>query len=407
MNLYGTVCEYCVSLQPLSINNVGRQSINKYTAKMKEKQKSKTIVKVALLVLFSAFVLRVFGLYSILRPAAYGAYYKEYLSAVFVILTCFLNYFVLFPFLYKKRKFLLYALLTFISILITVTAEEILVYPQVSETIRQIGALTMREFSFLITSSLFVRDTCFIGFFFLISLLEDALRENREINDSLKKINSLIIAKRNNSKGDKNETITIPIKDIVYSQQKENYTYLFTTDGNNYNRNGSLSGFAKQLGEKLVVRISRSVLVFYNHIHSFDDNTVYVEFPNNEGMVGLEISDAYKDRAMKLLNKHISIPSFTNEKTGESEANKMPSTESSETLDENVFSTPTKEKANIQLFLDYIQAHPGCKGSEIEVHFRVSLSTVNRILRQLREEGLIEYTGSKKTGGYRVVEERP
>ncbi len=34
-------------------------------------------------------------------------------------------------------------------------------------------------------------------------------------------------------------------------------------------------------------------------------------------------------------------------------------------------------------------------------HF--SQSTVNRILGQLKADGLIEYDGSKKTGGYRVV----
>ena len=35
-------------------------------------------------------------------------------------------------------------------------------------------------------------------------------------------------------------------------------------------------------------------------------------------------------------------------------------------------------------------------------HF--SQSTVNRILGQLKADGLIEYAGSKKTGGYRVKE---
>ena len=32
---------------------------------------------------------------------------------------------------------------------------------------------------------------------------------------------------------------------------------------------------------------------------------------------------------------------------------------------------------------------------------------LNRILKQLKDEGLIEYAGSKKTGGYRVVKENP
>ena len=44
------------------------------------------------------------------------------------------------------------------------------------------------------------------------------------------------------------------------------------------------------------------------------------------------------------------------------------------------------------------------KGTDITDHFGVSLSTVNRTIRQLRKEGLIEYSGSKKTGGYHAIE---
>ena len=60
------------------------------------------------------------------------------------------------------------------------------------------------------------------------------------------------------------------------------------------------------------------------------------------------------------------------------------------------------EKSASQLVLDYINGHPGCKGSDITQFCRLSLSSVNRTLKQLRDEGLIEYVGSKKTGGYRV-----
>ena len=35
---------------------------------------------------------------------------------------------------------------------------------------------------------------------------------------------------------------------------------------------------------------------------------------------------------------------------------------------------------------------------------QLSQSTVNRTLKQLKDEGLIEYVGSKKTGGYMMVE---
>jgi len=34
----------------------------------------------------------------------------------------------------------------------------------------------------------------------------------------------------------------------------------------------------------------------------------------------------------------------------------------------------------------------------------ISQATVNRILKKLKDEGLIEYVGSKKTGGYHAIE---
>lgn len=34
------------------------------------------------------------------------------------------------------------------------------------------------------------------------------------------------------------------------------------------------------------------------------------------------------------------------------------------------------------------------------------MGSLNRILAQLKQDGLIEYVGSKRTGGYRVVEKK-
>ncbi|MBR6174062.1 MAG: MarR family transcriptional regulator [Bacteroidales bacterium] len=62
------------------------------------------------------------------------------------------------------------------------------------------------------------------------------------------------------------------------------------------------------------------------------------------------------------------------------------------------------ETQSSQMVLSFISEHPDCKGSDIADHLHVSLSTVNRILAQLKAEGLVEYVGSKKTGGYQAVE---
>ena len=369
---------------------------------MKEKQKN-MVIKTVVLVLFTVFVIYVFSNFSMLRPAACGALYKEPITAAFVISICFLNYFVLFPFLYRKRKFLLYFIFTLVSVLIAAIAEEIIVFPQVNGIISQISNLTLREYSLFLTVTLLIRNLCFIGLFFLVSLLEDSIRENKEINDSMKKINKLIIAKCENGEN-KSKMITIPINDIVYCQQEENYTYFFTTDGNKYNRNCSLSSFAKELGNQLVVRVSRGVIVFYKHIHSFDENNVYVEFMDKEKPIGFLISNTYKENAMRLLKKNTtSRPHRVNEL--------LPNPEQTQGIEETIqisnemeSTCQTEERNNIQFVLDYINGHPDCKGTDIVQFCRLSLSTVNRILKQLRDEGLIEYSGSKKTGGYRVME---
>ncbi|MBQ6156844.1 MAG: MarR family transcriptional regulator, partial [Bacteroidales bacterium] len=53
---------------------------------------------------------------------------------------------------------------------------------------------------------------------------------------------------------------------------------------------------------------------------------------------------------------------------------------------------------------DFIAKHPGCSAAEIKKNRSISQATVNRILKKLKDEGLIEYVGSKKTGGYHAIE---
>ena len=63
--------------------------------------------------------------------------------------------------------------------------------------------------------------------------------------------------------------------------------------------------------------------------------------------------------------------------------------------------TPPKEKINE--VLSYIEKHSNCNSADIIAETKFSLSTVERCLLELKKKGLIEHTGSKKTGGYRIV----
>ena len=57
----------------------------------------------------------------------------------------------------------------------------------------------------------------------------------------------------------------------------------------------------------------------------------------------------------------------------------------------------------IKLVSDFIKANPGAKAGDIVNGLNIPQRTVERILRKLKDEGKIEFKGSKKTGGYFLI----
>ena len=52
------------------------------------------------------------------------------------------------------------------------------------------------------------------------------------------------------------------------------------------------------------------------------------------------------------------------------------------------------------LILTYLEKKPGAKGYEIAEYIQKGAATTERYLRSLKDKELIEYKGSRKTGGY-------
>jgi predicted HTH transcriptional regulator len=53
--------------------------------------------------------------------------------------------------------------------------------------------------------------------------------------------------------------------------------------------------------------------------------------------------------------------------------------------------------------LEFIQINPGLKANELSKHIDTPLRTVQRWLKQLKDENKIEFQGAPKTGGYVVI----
>ena len=62
------------------------------------------------------------------------------------------------------------------------------------------------------------------------------------------------------------------------------------------------------------------------------------------------------------------------------------------------------DNKNTQSVYQIIIENPFISAVKLADQTRLSQSTINRILKQLKDEGLVEYVGSKKTGGYNVCQ---
>ena len=363
----------------------------------------KLFLRIFVHLLFCVFTVLFFRLNTFLRPAALGALYKEYISGGIVLSVFYLNYFLFYPKFYAKRRFGSYIAVSIIVLTIASLTEEKLVYPQVYRVVENMNIDFHRYFANQ-TFLIFLRDACFFLFSFMVCVIRALNEEKRDLQRCLHNQNHLIVAKTILG----NDTVTISDGDITHCQQIENYAYLYLLNGNVYTKNCTLSDLSDDIGPECCVRISRSVVVMYAYIQSFDRNVVFVQ--THKGIEGFTITNYYKDQALSQIKSHV-IGSKVN-KPDVVDVNVYSENSFNELFQENtndeqispIAETGQVDEPQVALqVLSFISEHPGCKSSDLTGQFHISLSTVNRILRQIKAEGLITYEGSKKTGGYRAV----
>ena len=352
--------------------------------------------------LFCLIVVFFFRNNSFLRPTASGALYKEYITGLIALTVCYLNYFVFYPKLYMERRYIRYIFVTIVCLITASMVEEILVYKQILEIVRDLN-IDLRLYFVDQTIMILLRDSCFFLFSFMVCTIRTLYGDKHDIYQFLRDKNHLVVAKTL-----KNETATLQISEISYCQQIENYTYIYLINGTPYTKNCTMSVLADDLGPDCSVRISRNIIVMYAYIQSFDQNTVFVQ--THKGIEGFKITNFYKEQTLSHLMSHV-IGSRVNRSNVVNVKKSTVNTFAESYQENHNFEQilPIEETGHVeepeaaQQVLSFISEHPGCKSSDLTGQFHISLSTVNRILRQLKAEGLIAYEGSKKTGGYKAV----
>jgi len=239
-----------------------------------------------------------FRLNSFLRPAAFGAFYKEYIAGGIVLTVFYLNYFLLYPKLYHERRFTLYAISILTCLMMASLLEERIIYQQMFEIVKDLDINITHYFAEQ-TVMIFLRDACLFLFSFMICVIRSFYNEKRDLYRYLHNQKHLIVAKDIQKKN----TVTLNIKDITHCQQIENYAYLYLQNGNRYSRNCTLSSLAEDIGPDYSVRISRNIIAMYAYVQSFDQNTVFIQ--TQDGIIAFNITDYYKKEALSQLSLHV------------------------------------------------------------------------------------------------------
>lgn len=196
---------------------------------------------------------------------------------------------------------------------------------------------------------------------------------------------------------DNNNCQYIPIDNILYFRKDGNYMYVHATEGMVYTRYCSIKHLSQLLDNKEFIRISKSTIVPYQYIESYDDKQVVMKkMPCSEESLSFNFDSQIRDHALKLLAEHVQIL------PKEEIAAEEPEEETESMQEKKPLSLPPQHK--LDAVYAYVQSHPGSRSNEITSNIKFSQSTIERCLVELRKQNLIEYVGSKKTGGYRVVE---
>ena len=299
-----------------------------------------------------------------------------------LIFAMLVNFWIIYPVVHEKFPAYIYMAICLVEASLICAIEYAMTYRFVtgifSDSIQNFNAKTIL---FPIYSNIFLRDLSLLLFMWLVSENINLSDEQAEDNKVLFLSNKQIIAKNCD------KTCVVDVANIYLCRQDKNYTTLYSVDGERYKKRISSKDMEDLLRSDQFVRISRSDIIRLPAIKKCQNNqlTLKKEIVTNKDT--LIIGKTYQESAIPEILKFLQQEQF------------FDSNSPARRVQEH--KTEVQNKATkIQRF---ISAHHDCKLDGIVSGTRIPKSTVTRYLKKMQKDGLIEYVGSKKTGGYRVV----
>ncbi len=299
---------------------------------------------------------------SFLRP--YSSILLE--SVVLFILMCsfYLSYFVFVPLLMMRRKLLIFFIFSTLLVLLSSTIEFQIMKKSIEHCYMHNMSIQIYKIALHgIYIFLSVRNACFILFADVVKLCEmQAIQLQQNQKSTLQATHHLLINLPDRT------TLAQDIHQIVCLKYEERKTTIFRTHGEPITTYNSLASIEEDLPTDLFIRINRNTVVAYSHIVSYDSCTVTLRI--NKIMERILIMPAKSEEIVAML------------KEWNAQKHQSSGTPSS-------VSTPYMEEKRA-LICEYIAQHPGCSTQEIGQQIHMSERNAQRILQQLKNEGIVD-----------------
>lgn len=357
------------------------------------------IIRVLLHLVFILGIFYFFRNNSILRPLAKGAYYKEYLSAFFLLILLYANYLFFVPEFFQKRRYFLFFILALAGILGSSSMEMLLVLPNIKSCFPD----TFDNFQLkLVYTHLFyligLRNTGFLLFFFVLRIFEHE-RETLEKERIALVKNKGIICVPNG----KNIMETISISDISCILHERNYTYLYTNDGNRYCKYCSLSSMEKLLPEDLFLRVNRNTIIPLNKITHYTEDSVTILYGNPAQEKTFSLSENYVPIMKELLSSTGGLNRPDDGLNSQDDGLNNPSEDLNDGLNTACledFLNNVEHNEELLILCRMIAKNPSITMKSLSDQLGVSLKTIERRIKILKDKGILQHSGAKKNGEY-------
>ncbi len=379
------------------------------------------------LVTFSIIIVLFFGNFTTLRLPAIGALYKEYLTGVIVLAVFYVQRYLLYPCYFLKNRKANFLIFSISCLLAAVFIESCLIYPQVY-SILQMSYQKQIVIKYIIVFALymFLRDSAIFFTSFAWCEFERSLRKNESYEMRIRELaNEIPIDQiqedKNTNMVDSEPTpssedyvhegvnnvnsfpslipdsrLFLSLDEIWYCEQSRNATIIHDIRDKLYIRYGSLRKIILLLGVENVIQITRDILLIKKYIQHIEKSHVVIGNPISQNTKSFQWSTVYfKEEylSMKVMADDLSF----NQNTALRPVDKDKKTNYSEQK------LMLLNQKKIKSVYKYVSKHPLCKSDSIEKGTSISPGTLYRILAQLKQNGIIKYVGSKKTGGYCVI----